>query len=131
MDGPLVRAGVSSGWLYAGTPEAARSLVIMLAGSMIDIAGVTFSITIVALSLTSAQFGSRLLRNFLRDPSNQIALGTFIATFLYCLMVLRDIVETQPVPAVAVTGAVALSPGINDPFTAMTCIDWLGAASPC
>jgi uncharacterized membrane protein len=109
VDAQLARSGVSAGWLYAGTPEAARSMVIMLAGSMIGIAGVTFSITIVALSLTSAQFGSRLLRNFLRDPSNQIALGTFIATFLYCLMVLRGIVETQPVPAVAVTGAVALS----------------------
>ncbi len=111
VDGQLVRAGISAGWLYAGTPEAARSVVIMLAGSMITIAGVTFSITIVALSLTSAQFGSRLLRNFLRDPSNQIALGTFIATFLYCLIVLRGIIEseTQPVPAVAVTGAVALS----------------------
>ena len=109
VDAQLVRAGISAGWLYAGTPEAARSVVIMLAGSMITIAGVTFSITIVALSLTGAQFGSRLLRNFLRDPSNQIALGTFVATFLYCLMVLRGIVETQPVPAVAVTGAVALS----------------------
>ena len=109
VDAQLVRAGISAGWLYAGTPEAARSVVIMLAGSMITIAGVTFSITIVALSLTGAQFGSRLLRNFLRDLSNQIALGTFVATFLYCLMVLRGIVETQPVPAVAVTGAVALT----------------------
>jgi uncharacterized membrane protein len=109
VDEQLVRAGTSAGWLYEGTPEAARSVVIMLAGSMISIAGVTFSITIVALSLASAQFGPRLLRNFLRDPSNQVALGTFVATFLYCLMVLRGIIETQPVPAVAVTGAVALS----------------------
>jgi uncharacterized membrane protein len=109
VDSKLVQAGYFASWLYAGTPEAARSVVIMLAGSMITIAGVTFSITIVALSLTSGQFGPRLLRNFLRDPSNQVALGTFIATFLYCLMVLRGIVETQPVPAVAVTGAFALS----------------------
>jgi len=108
-DARLVRAGISAGWLYEGTPEAARSVVIMLAGSMIGVAGVTFSITIVALSLTSAQFGPRLLRNFLRDPSNQVALGTFVATFLYCLMVLRGIIETQPVPAVAVSGAIALS----------------------
>ncbi len=108
-DARLVRAGISAGWLYEGSPEAARSVVIMLAGSMISIAGVTFSITIVALSLTSAQFGPRLLRNFLRDPSNQIALGTFVATFLYCLLVLRGIVDGRPVPAVAVTGAVGLA----------------------
>lgn len=108
-DSRLGRIGVSAGLLYPGSPEAARSVVIMLAGSMIGIAGVTFSITIVALSLASAQFGSRLLRNFLRDPSNQVALGTFVATFLYCVTILRGIVETQPVPAVAVSGAVALS----------------------
>lgn len=108
-DARLVRAEIAVGVLYPGSPQAARSVVIMLAGSMIGIAGVTFSITIVALSLASAQFGSRLLRNFLRDPSNQVALGTFVATFLYCVMVLRNIVDTQPVPAVAVTGAVALS----------------------
>jgi len=108
-DARLVEDGISAGWLYAGSPEAARSVLIMLAGSMIGVAGVAFSITIVALSLTSAQFGPRLLRNFLRDPSNQVALGTFVATFLYCVFVLRGILETRPVPAVAVSGAIALS----------------------
>lgn len=109
VDARFVEDGISAGWLYAGSPEAARSVLIMLAGSMIGVAGVAFSITIVALSLTSAQFGPRLLRNFLRDPSNQVALGTFIATFIYCVFVLRGIIETQPVPTVAVSGAIALS----------------------
>nr|MBA3732502.1 DUF2254 domain-containing protein [Gammaproteobacteria bacterium] len=48
-----------------------------------------FSITIVALSMASAQFGPKLLRNYMRDRGNQIVLGTFIADFVYCLMVLR------------------------------------------
>ncbi|MCL4684845.1 DUF2254 domain-containing protein [Myxococcota bacterium] len=108
-DARLVRAGLSADWLFAGSPEAARAVLIMLAGSMLGIAGVTFSITIVALSLTSAQFGPRLLRNFLRDPGNQIALGAFVATFLYCLLVLQRVFEARPVPAVAVSGAIALS----------------------
>jgi uncharacterized membrane protein len=58
---------------------------------MITIAGVVFSMTLVALSLTSTQLGPRLLRNFMRDTKTQVVLGTFIATFLYCLLVLRTI----------------------------------------
>ena len=72
-------------------PEGAMTLLSTIAGSMITIAGVVFSITIVALTLASAQFGPRLLGNFLRDRGNQIVLGTFVATFLYCLLVLRTI----------------------------------------
>jgi uncharacterized membrane protein len=62
-----------------------------IAGSTITVAGVVFSITIVALSLASSQFGPRLLRSFMGDRLTQIVLGTFVATFLYCLMVLRTI----------------------------------------
>jgi uncharacterized membrane protein len=72
-------------------PESAMTLLSTIAGSMITIAGVVFSITIVVLTLASSQFGPRLLGNFLRDRANQIVLGTFIATFLYCLLVLRTI----------------------------------------
>jgi uncharacterized membrane protein len=78
-------------WLSNMGPESAMTLLSTIAGSMITIAGVVFSITIVVLTLASSQFGPRLLGNFLRDRANQIVLGTFIATFLYCLLVLRTI----------------------------------------
>ena len=58
---------------------------------MITVAGVVFSITIVVFQLASSQFGPRLLRNFMRDTGNQVVLGTFIATFLYSLLVLRTV----------------------------------------
>jgi uncharacterized membrane protein len=76
-------------WLFTGGAEGARAVLSTIAGSMITIAGVVFSITIVALSLASSQFGPRLLRGFMRDRANQMVLGTFISTFLYCLWVLR------------------------------------------
>lgn len=57
---------------------------------MITTAGVVFSITIVVLSLTSSQFGPRLLGNFMRDTGTQALLGTFIATFIYCLLFRRS-----------------------------------------
>lgn len=69
--------------------ESARAFLTTVAGSMITVAGVTFSITMVALSLASSQFGPRLLGNFMRDRGNQMVLGTFLATFLYNLLVLR------------------------------------------
>ncbi|MFZ1748437.1 MAG: DUF2254 domain-containing protein, partial [Nitrospirales bacterium] len=78
-------------WLSNMGPEGAMTLLSTIAGSMITIAGVVFSITIVALTLASGQFGPRLLGNFMRDRGNQIVLGTFVATFLYCLLVLRTI----------------------------------------
>lgn len=99
-------------WVYTGGPEGARAVLSTIAASMINVTGVTFSITIVALTLASQQFGPRLLRNFLRDLGNQITLGTFISTFLYCLLVLRTVRGTddeQFVPHLAVTVGVVLS----------------------
>ena len=61
-----------------------------VAGSIITVAAVVFSITIAALSQASSQFGPRLLRNFMRDFGNQFVLGTFVATFFYSLLILRD-----------------------------------------
>ena len=78
-------------WLYANKPDGARTLLSTVAGSMIGVAGVTFSITIASVVYASGQYGPRLLANFMRDRGNQVTLGTFIATFLYCLLVLRTI----------------------------------------
>ncbi len=83
-------------WFSDMGPEGAMTLLSTIAGSMITIAGVVFSITIVALALASGQFGPRLLGNFMRDRGNQVVLGTFIATFLYCLLVLRTIHLNTP-----------------------------------
>jgi len=81
----------SVSWVYANKPEGARVVLSTIAGSMITVAGVVFSITIAAVSYASSQYGPRLLTNFMRDRGNQITLGTFIATFLYCLLVIRTV----------------------------------------
>lgn len=78
-------------WLYGNTPDGARAVLSTIAGSMIGVAGVTFSITIASVVYASGQYGPRLLTNFMRDRGNQVTLGTFIATFLYCLLILRTI----------------------------------------
>lgn len=83
------------GWLYRFGPEGARTLLSSIATSMITVAGLTFSITMVTLQLATSQFGPRLLRNIIRDRGNQVVLGTFVATFLYCLLVLRTVRGTD------------------------------------
>ena len=69
------------------------------------------AITMVALSHASTQFGPRVLTNFMSDRGNTVTLGTFIATFLYCLMVLRTIRggEDDFVPQLSVVGALLLA----------------------
>jgi uncharacterized membrane protein len=83
-----------------------------IAGSIITVAGVTFSITVVAVAQASTQYTPRILRNFMRDRPNQIVLGVLAGVFVYCLVVLRTIRgsdELEFIPAIAVLVAVALA----------------------
>jgi uncharacterized membrane protein len=96
-------------WSSGVSPDGARAVLAAIAGSMMTVTGVVFSITVVALTLTSSQFGPRLLRTFFRDRASQLSLGTFIATFSYSLLVLWAAGSSAAVPAVATTGAVALA----------------------
>ena len=100
------------GLTYTGGAAGASALLGAIAGSMITIAGVVFSMTLVALSLASSQLGPRLLRNFMRDTTTQVVLGTFVATFLYCLLVLRTIRRAEEslfVPHLSVSLGVLLA----------------------
>jgi len=87
----ILHVGLLDTMLYSGSAEGSRTVLSTIAGSMITVAGVVFSITIVALTMAASQFGSRLLRNFMGDRVNQVVLGAFIATFIYCLLVLQSI----------------------------------------
>ncbi len=114
-DESLVGMGrISYGVLFSGGPEAARAILSVIAGSIITVTGVVFSITIVAIQLASSQYTPRVLRNFMADRANQWVLAIFIGTFAYSLMVLRRIrfpgeQATLFVPSLAVTGALLLA----------------------
>ena len=99
-------------WLLPAGPEGARALFTTIAGSMITVTGVVFSITMVALVLASSQFGPRLLENFMSDRGNQVVLGTFVATFLFCLISLRNVSAVEGsvfVPRLTAVVAVGLT----------------------
>lgn len=108
------KAGLSYWWSYTGGADGARSVLGAVAGSMISVAATAFSITIVALQLAASNFGPRLLRNFMKDTGNQVVLGTFISTFIYCLLILRTIHGegdgySEFVPQISVTCGILLA----------------------
>ena len=93
-------------------PDGSRELLSTIAGSMISVASLVFSITLVVLQLASSQLGPRLVSRFTQDRVNQIVLGTFLATFLYALLVLRAVTgsdEEAFVPHISVVTAVLLA----------------------
>jgi uncharacterized membrane protein len=99
-------------FVYGGQREGARSVLSTIASSMVTIAGVTFSITLVALTMASSQFGPRLLRNFTSDRGNQFVIGTFISTFVYSLIILLSIRSSDTnsfVPKISVVFAFLLA----------------------
>lgn len=109
--GPAAHLLDGVAWYQKSKPDGAREMLSTIAGSMITVAGVVFSITIVAISFAASQYGPRILTNFMSDRGNQVTLGTFIATFVYCLVVLRTIYsgETDFVPQLAVFVALLLA----------------------
>ena len=102
-------------WFVFGVgAEGVRGVLSAIAGSIITVTGVVFSITIVALQLASTQFTPRVLRTFLEDRANHVVLGVFIGTFTYVLVVLRFVRAdserlTAFVPSVSVTVSMLLA----------------------
>jgi uncharacterized membrane protein len=106
--GPLEKWG----WIYTGGPDGARGLLSAVVSSMVSVTATAFSIAIVALQLASSNFGPRLLRTFMQDTGNQIVLGTFISTFVYCLLVLRTVRGEDYdifVPQISITVGIVLA----------------------
>ena len=89
--GALVAGGVlshvdvapDSWFVFQGTPDDARALLIAIVGTLATVIALVLGLTVVALQLASTQFSPRLLRSFLRDRVNQLMLSVFVATFTY------------------------------------------------
>ncbi len=99
-------------WIIAGSADGARQILTTLAAALITVVGVVFSIILVALTLTSTQFGPRMLRNFIRDRATQWTLGSFVATFVYAMLSLAAIgggAHGAFVPHISITVVLALT----------------------
>jgi uncharacterized membrane protein len=99
--------------LFQGDAGAARELLIVVSATMITVTGLVFTLTVVALQISSTQFSPRLLRTFLRDRGTQVVLSIFVSTFAYAtagLYTVGRLEDGQPyVPRVAISGALLLA----------------------
>ncbi len=112
LDGSF--AAVDRQLLFAGGADAARTVLSAIAGSLITVTSLTFSLTVVTLQLASGQFSPRLLRTFTSDRFVHATLALFLATFMYALTVLRSVRSDTGgtgafVPQIAVTVAYVLA----------------------
>ncbi len=107
----------SNPFLYAAQPDGARAILSAIGGSMIGVAGTVFSVTMATVVFASGSYGPRLLTNFMNNRGNQVTLGTFVATFVYSMIVLRSVRDGASrdgfanmfVPNVAVFGAIIMA----------------------
>ena len=89
LDGHL--SAELTSYVFGGGPDAARTLLGAIVGSLITVTSLTFSLTVVTLQLASSQFSPRLLRTFSRDRYVHFTLALFLGTFSYALAVLRTV----------------------------------------
>ncbi|HKP51245.1 MAG TPA: DUF2254 domain-containing protein [Chloroflexia bacterium] len=96
--------------LEAG-PDEARAILSTIAGSMLTVASVAFSFTIVVFSFASSQYSSRTLHHFMDDNTNQVVLGALLGSFVYCLLILSTvrITDEASVPTLSVTIALLIA----------------------
>jgi uncharacterized membrane protein len=99
-------------FLLVNNFDSARSILSTISGAMIGVAGTVFSVTLVVLTLASSQFGPRLIKNFMYVRINQIVLGSYISTFLYCLLILNAIKDNGEyffIPSISIFVAILIT----------------------
>lgn len=91
-------------FLYSGNTKEAPDFLSALVTSMITMATLAISITMVVLTLAAQQLGPRLIRIFMGDIRTQIILGMFTSSVVYLLLVLRSVYGAgDEAPNLAVT----------------------------
>lgn len=110
LDGLVDVSRVGLGrFFFVSSSDSARSILSTISGAMMGVAGTVFSITLVALTLASSQFGPRLIKNFMYDRLNQVVLGAYISTYLYCLLVLNAVQDANDytfIPSISILVAI-------------------------
>lgn len=96
-------------FFLVNSSDSARSILSTISSAMMGVAGTVFSITLVVLTLASSQFGPRLIKNFMYVRLNQVVLGLYISTYLYCLLVLNSISDSNGytfIPSISILVAI-------------------------
>ncbi len=77
-------------WMTGG-PDAALGILTTIALSMVSLATLVLTITMVVVQLAMGQFSPRIVQTFLRDRPSQLAIGLFVATFAHAMLSMREV----------------------------------------
>ena len=93
-------------------PDAAVVILTTIAGSMVSLAALVLTITMVVVQLAMGQFSPRIVQRILRDKPSQLAIGLFVATFVHSILAVREVVNngdgTGQVPGISLLTAFLL-----------------------
>ncbi|SDU03831.1 DUF2254 domain-containing protein [Stappia sp. ES.058] len=88
--------------------SGARAVLGTIAGATMTVISLVYSLTLVVFTLAAGNIGPRLLETFSDNRVNQSTIGLLGGTFLYSLIVLYVVGETE-VPRIAVAIAIILA----------------------
>src|SRR3954454_5725478 len=75
-----------------GGPDASLSILSAVATSMVSLAALVLTITMVVVQLAMGQFSPRIVQPILKDKPSQLAIGIFVGTFAFAMLAMRDVV---------------------------------------
>jgi uncharacterized membrane protein len=95
---------------WFGGADAAIAILSTIAASMVSLAALVLTITMVVVQLAMGQFSPRIVQTFLQDKPSQFAIGLFVATFAHAMFTLREVSVGPPevVPGVGIVVAYLL-----------------------
>ena len=98
--------------VLVGRPTSANAILSSIAVSMVSLAALVLTITMVVVQLAMGQFSPRIVQRILRDRASQLAIGLFVATFVHAVLTIREVVDrgdgTGQVPGIAVATSYVL-----------------------
>ena len=94
----------------SGGPDAAMEILGTVAASMVSLAALVLTITMVVVQLAMGQFSPRIVQRILEDKPSQLAIGIFVGTFAHAMLALREVQigDEGVVPGLAVVVAFVL-----------------------
>jgi uncharacterized membrane protein len=98
--------------VLVGRPTSATAILTTIAVSMVSLATLVLTITMVVVQLAMGQFSPRIVQRILRDKPSQFAIGLFVATFVVAVLTIREVLDrgdgTGQVPGIAMATSYVL-----------------------
>ena len=98
--------------VLVGRPTSATAILTTIAVSMVSLATLVLTITMVVVQLAMGQFSPRIVQRILRDKPSQLAIGLFVATFVVAVLTIREVLDrgdgTGQVPGIAMATSYVL-----------------------